>query len=79
MDTVTKRVFSSMPYYHVSCVDCCNLQHNQDTQLLHHHKDLPCAIPLRVTPTFFISINPNSWKALICSPSLQFCLSETDI
>lgn len=30
MDTGTKRVLSSMPFYQVSCVDCCNLQHNQD-------------------------------------------------
>lgn len=57
----------------ITNVNLCNHLCNQDTELLHHHEDLPCAIPLQSYPRCSspTPLSPaNHW---ICFQSPSFC------
>lgn len=60
--------------YFISCVDSCNHQCNQDTELFHHHKDLPLPpVPFTATSNSLpSSILANLWQLLIYFLSLKF-------
>ena len=61
----------------ITCIDSYNHHHNQGTEIFHHRKHLPHAIPLELYSYSLLNTIPNPWKPLICF-SISITLSSQE-